>query len=535
MNRYQDVELFTEHYRGAHAASHSQTGFRIYVVGSRGGPWHCHANRLANHGRIITGRSRIFASRVDGPLRRMVMANHDGVTRREFVGTATGAALGALVAGETVGSAAQGKRRYAIVGTGVRAIGMWGRPILRDYPDLVEMVGLCDINPLRVEVAKRQMGATCPTYTNFDDMITKAKPDVVMVTTVDAFHSQYLVRAMERGVDVMTEKPMVIDEAQCRAVLDAEKQTGRKLVVTHNYRYAPKHQKIKELLMSGEIGTITSVDFTWFLDTTHGADYFRRWHRLRSKSGSLWVHKASHHFDLVNWWIDGEPVQVSALGSLATYGKSGPFRHTNCRTCPHKDKCAYYWDINKSPNLVALYNDCESADGYQRDGCVFKEDIDIFDTMNAVVKYSNGVNMSYSVNAFMPVEGYYLAVQRHQGPARGARLRAASVGPRRRDRDVCDEELRQAREGRGAARDRRPRRRRSAAARFDLQEDRRPCAHAAARLARRRDVMPDRDRSAQEHRRGPADQDRGSGEVHVASGQLSSSSGGQEFTRRRRP
>ena len=144
------------------------------------------------------------------------MANPDGVTRREFVSTATGAALGALVAGEAVGSAAQGKRRYAIVGTGVRAIGMWGRPILRDYPDLVEMVGLCDINPLRVEVAKRQIGATCPTYTNFDDMITRAKPDVVMVTTVDAFHSQYLVRAMERGVDVMTEKPMVIDEAQCR-------------------------------------------------------------------------------------------------------------------------------------------------------------------------------------------------------------------------------------------------------------------------------------------------------------------------------
>ena len=343
------------------------------------------------------------------------MANDDGVTRREFVSTATGAALGALVASETVGSAAQAKRRYAIVGTGVRGIGMWGRPILRDYPDLVEMVGLCDINPLRVEVAKKQLGASCPTFTNFDDMLTKAKPDVVMVTTVDAFHSQYLVRAMERGVDVMTEKPMVIDETQCRAVLDAEKKTGRKIIVTHNYRYAPKHQKIKELLMGGEIGKITSVDFTWFLDTTHGADYFRRWHRLRSKSGSLWVHKASHHFDLVNWWIDAEPVQVSALGTLANYGKSGPFRSTNCRSCPHKDKCSYYWDINRSANLVALYNDCESADGYQRDGCVFKEDIDIWDTMNAVVKYSNGVDMSYSVNTFMPIEGYYLAFNGTKG------------------------------------------------------------------------------------------------------------------------
>jgi len=432
------------------------------------------------------------------------MGAQDGVSRRAFVATATGAAVGTLVAGD-LASAVQAKRRYAIVGTGVRAIGMWGRPILRDYPDLVEMVGLCDINPLRVEVAKKQMGAACPTFTDFDDMLNKAKPDVVMVTTVDAFHSHYLVRAMERGIDVMTEKPMVIDEAQCRAVLDAEKRTGKKIVVTHNYRYAPKHQKIKELLMSGEIGKLTSVDFTWFLDTTHGADYFRRWHRLRAKSGSLWVHKASHHFDLINWWIDAEPVQVSALGSLVNYGKAGPFRHTNCRTCPHQSDCSYYWDIMKSPNLVALYNDCESADGYQRDGCVFKEDIDIFDTMNAVVHYTNGVNMSYSVNTFMPVEGYYLAFNGTKGrleirdyekqawdPGEDTSIYVIkNFGPRVKV-GCCQ-------------RNRRPRWRRSAAARSHLQEDRRALAHAPARLARRCDVMPDRHCRAEEHRRRPAD------------------------------
>ena len=338
----------------------------------------------------------------------------DGVSRREFVTVATGAAVGAMVGGQ--GAAAQtAKRRYAIVGTGVRAIGMWGRPILRDYGDIVDLVGLCDINPLRVEVAKRQMGATCPTFANFDDMLAKTRPDLLMVTTVDAFHSEYLVRAMERGIDVMTEKPMVIDEAQCKAVLDAEKKTGRKIVVTHNYRYAPKHQKIKELLMGGEIGKITSVDFNWFLDTSHGADYFRRWHRLRSKGGSLWVHKASHHFDLINWWLDADPVQVSAFGTLSNYGKAGPFRSTNCRPCPHKKECSYYFDITRNKSLVDLYNNCESADGYQRDGCVFKEDVDIFDTMNAVVKYSTGVNMSYSVNTFMPIEGYYLAFNGTKG------------------------------------------------------------------------------------------------------------------------
>ncbi len=342
------------------------------------------------------------------------MTSSDGVTRREFVTTVGGAAVGTALAGSS-SAEAQSKRRYAIVGTGVRAIGMWGRPIAQQYADVVDVVGLCDINPLRVEVAKKQMGVACPTFTDFDRMMDTAKPDLLMVTTVDGYHSHYIVKALERGIDVMTEKPMVTDEMQCRAVLEAEKKSGRNVVVTFNYRYAPKHQTIKELLMAGEIGTITSVDFSWYLDTRHGADYFRRWHRLRSKSGSLWVHKASHHFDLINWWLDADPVTVSAFGGLKNYGKSGPFRHTTCRGCPHQSKCSYYWDITKDKNLSELYVDCESADGYHRDGCVFKEDIDIFDTMNAIVGYSNGATMSYSVNTFMPIEGYRVAFNGTKG------------------------------------------------------------------------------------------------------------------------
>ena len=338
-----------------------------------------------------------------------------GITRREFVATVGGAAVGTAIGGATPVAAARAKRRYAIVGTGVRAIGMWGSPIAQQYGDVVDFVGLCDINPLRVEVAKKRIGAACPTFTDFDRMMDQTKPDLLLVTTVDGYHSEYIVRALNRGVDVMTEKPMVIDEKQCQAVLDAERKAGKNIVVTFNYRYAPKHQKIKELLMSGEIGKITSVDFSWFLDTRHGADYFRRWHRLRANSGSLWVHKATHHFDLINWWLDADPVQVSAFGSLQNYGKAGPFRHTTCRGCPHKASCPYFWDITADKNLMELYVGCESADGYTRDGCVFKEDIDIFDTMNALVKYSSGVTMSYSVNTFMPIEGYRVAFNGTKG------------------------------------------------------------------------------------------------------------------------
>jgi len=335
------------------------------------------------------------------------------LTRREFVAAAGGAAVATLVAGDA--RAAGTRRRYAIVGTGVRGANMWGRDLVSRYGDVLEFVGLCDVNPLRVEAGKRAIGVSCPTFTRLEEMLAAAKPDLLCVTTVDAYHAECIVKALERGVDVVTEKPMTIDEVQCQAVLDAEKRTGRKIVVTFNYRYAPKHQKIKEILLSGEIGRVASVDFSWYLDTRHGADYFRRWHRLRERSGSLWVHKSTHHFDLVNWWLDADPVEVSAFGGLNHYGRKGPFRHTHCRPCPHKAECAFHWDITKDPKLVALYVDAESADGYHRDGCVFREDVNIPDTMNAVVRYSNGTTMSYSVNTFMPIEGYRLAFNGAKG------------------------------------------------------------------------------------------------------------------------
>lgn len=344
------------------------------------------------------------------------MPESKNLTRRDFVKTVGSAATASLLlTNSSLASINAPRRRYAIVGTGDRGIGMWGRPLVQKYSDLVEFVGLCDINPKRVAAAREMIGVDCPTFTNFDQMCNQAKPDLLMVTTVDGFHSEYITRGLDRGLDVMTEKPMVIDEKQCRAVLDAEKRNQRKIVVTHNYRYSPKHQKIKEILMSGAIGRVISVDFSWYLDVRHGADYFRRWHRLKSKGGSLWVHKATHHFDLINWWLDADPVEVSAQAGLEVYGKKGLFRHSHCRPCPHKSKCRFYYDITTNPARMKLYVAAEDVDGYHRDGCVFREDIDIYDTMSAVVKYSNGVNMSYSLNAFMPFEGFRLAFNGEQG------------------------------------------------------------------------------------------------------------------------
>ena len=301
------------------------------------------------------------------------------------------------------------RRRIALAGTGHRGSGTWGRDLVRDWATEVELVGIADPNPLRLAAASRIIGTNAPPFTDVGAMLAATRPETLIVTSRDDTHVDVIVAALESGIDVITEKPMATTAEACRRILEAERRTGRRVDVAFNYRFSPTATKIKELILAGVIGEIVSVDFHWYLDNRHGADYFRRWHAYRARSGSLFVHKATHHFDLLNWYLAAEPREVFARGALVHYGRNGPFRGARCTGCAHAKACDYFFDLSADPTLQALYELPSAADGYFRDACVFREDIDIFDTMSAAILYENGVQVSYSLNTFMPIEGYHLA------------------------------------------------------------------------------------------------------------------------------
>ena len=104
-------------------------------------------------------------------------------------------------------------------------------------------------------------------------MIAECRPEIVIVTSIDRTHHRYIVRAMELGCDVITEKPMTVDAEKCQQILDTVESTGRDLRVTFNYRYSPHASLVRQLLMDKVIGTVTAVHFEWLLDLVHGADY----------------------------------------------------------------------------------------------------------------------------------------------------------------------------------------------------------------------------------------------------------------------
>lgn len=317
--------------------------------------------------------------------------------------------------GSSAGIFQNKKLKLAMVGTGIRGTGFWGRTVVRNYSDIVEFVGLCDINPGRLKFALDFMGVNCPVFTNFEEMINKVKPDLVIVTTVDATHHQFIIKALDMGVNVLTEKPLTTDEVKAQAIIDAERRSGKKVIVGFNYRWGTQFTAIKKLLAEQRVGKITSVDFHWYLNTYHGASYFRRWHGERDKSGTLLCHKATHHFDLLNWFIDSDPVEVTALGKLEHYGKNHSFRGDKCRTCPHKSECKFFFDITKDKLLMDLYVKNEQYDGYIRDNCLWREEIDIYDKMAVQIKYANDVQVSYSLTTYSPYEGWRIAFNGFDG------------------------------------------------------------------------------------------------------------------------
>ena len=294
------------------------------------------------------------------------------------------------------------------------------------HADVAELVAAGDSNPGRLEWSLARYpalaGAAKFAPDELAQVIADRRVERVIITTPDFTHAGYIVTALDAGADVVVEKPLTTTEAGVRAIAEATARTGHTVTITFNYRYAPRNAALRRVIADGEIGTVTSVHFEWLLDTAHGADYFRRWHRYKDNSGGLLVHKASHHFDLVNWWIADMPTRVFASGGLRFYGLENaerwgltPRPERGTTDSPLRD--SWCLDLRTDPVWTGLYLEQERFDGYLRDRDVFDAGITIEDNLSLVVDYAGGPSMSYSLNAHCPWEGYVVGVNGSQGRA----------------------------------------------------------------------------------------------------------------------
>ena len=301
-------------------------------------------------------------------------------------------------------------------------------PISDRFRADAELVGMCDPSLVRLQHHQHRLieqygGEPVPLYQDFDKMLAETRPDCVIVCTPDCLHHEYIVRSLEGGADAISEKPMTIDAEKCRAIFAAVEKTGRSVRTTFNMRWMPGISKVRELLASGVIGTVRHIDFEYTLNTSHGADYFRRWHSYKAISGGLLLHKSTHHFDVLNWWLDGIPETVFAMGGLVFYGKANAIargderltRYARYTGTPEAAEDPFRLNLTDDPNLKHIYHDAEAETGYIRDENVFREGIDIEDSMSLLIRYRSGAMVTYSLNAYSPTEGFRASISGDRG------------------------------------------------------------------------------------------------------------------------
>jgi predicted dehydrogenase len=328
----------------------------------------------------------------------------------------------------------QKRKRYAVVAVSNRAVGMFLDPIKNTYHNFAEVVALVDKDRMRMTHYNETRKVKIPCYAGeeFEKMVEEQKPDAVIITCYDGMHHHYIIKALKHDLDVLSEKPLTIDEEKCAALARAASTSKGKVTVTFNYRYAPSATKIRELVEAGRIGKVVSVDLNWYLDTYHGSSYFQRWNRLREFSGGLSIHKACHHFDLVSWWIGQKAQEVFSFGTRNFYGPKGVHNPLApgqigdgriCPTCDIRQKCRYYMRWNRDElrkgqpgvRVDEFVDPAQRYEGYSPRQCIYDPQINIEDTYAVVVRYNGGAFLNYSLNASMPYEGYRVGINGTEG------------------------------------------------------------------------------------------------------------------------
>lgn len=303
-------------------------------------------------------------------------------------------------------------KKLAVIGFGGRG-GIYGEYALK-YPEQFKLVAIAETNPER---AKRVEGEGVDVYTDYRELLDKGYDlDLVAISTQDAQHKEHAIYALERGYDLLLEKPIAPTLEDCMAVYECAKKNNRKVFVCHVLRYSKFYSTIKDIIDSGRLGDIVNIHALEGVGFYHIAHSFVRgpW-RNKAESSPMILAKCCHDMDIIRYLMGEKCVSVNS------YGERNFFRESNapkgatqyCSDCPHKDSCT--WNAQK------LYTDPESkwAAGYfvhdgdnsnenilrklaktQYDKCVFLNDNDVVDHQSTLMLFENGKTAVHTMTGF---------------------------------------------------------------------------------------------------------------------------------------
>jgi len=281
-------------------------------------------------------------------------------------------------------------KKLGVIGLGTRMHRVIGNTLYQTDAD-AKVVAITDINNEKIKEAidfrPEMYTEDVRIYTDVDKMLSEEELDGVFIGTRCNLHTEFAVKVIEKGIPIFLEKPVSINMEEIKLLKDAMDKYNPSVMVSFPLRHSEIVRLAKEIIDSGKIGKVEQVQA--FNDVPYGRVYYHDWYRDDSITEGLWLQKATHDLDCINFILGKKPIEVCAMESKQIFKGDKP-KGLKCVDCPEYNTCC------ESPKLIEkIYNDRVIGEY-----CSFAEDTGNHDSASAILRYADGMHAAYSQNFF---------------------------------------------------------------------------------------------------------------------------------------
>lgn len=317
---------------------------------------------------------------------------------------------------------------FLLLGAGAR--GTMFAEILAEEHGPGTVIAIAEPNPeRRAKIADLHNIPANYQFETWEQSLEQGKiADVVINTTMDRHHVASSIQALQLGYHMLLEKPMAVTLDDCESIANAAKQAGTIVSICHSLRYNDVYRTIREVLQSGRIGDIVSVDQLEAVEHIHQSHSFVRgnWGN-EGRSSFMLLQKSCHDIDILFDLLKDRCVRVSSFGSLKFFTKAyapngAPERCLD--GCPAEDECPYHamkvYGAEKGwGRYIGLPRDPELLTPILQSGpygkCVFQTDNDVVDHQVVTMEFAKGQTVSFTMTAFTHFGGRRIRIHGTKG------------------------------------------------------------------------------------------------------------------------
>ena len=312
--------------------------------------------------------------------------------------------------------------KTAIIGVGARGGETYGKYI-NECSDRYKIVALCDINQSKLDKYSEIFKISKENcFIDENEFFSRKRADLIVIATLDREHVRVALRAIETGYKyILLEKPISDDMGELKALSVAAEKNGVMIMVCHVLRYTAAIRKIKEVLDSGVIGRLITIDSLEQVAYWHYAhSYVRGNWRNGEDTTPMIMAKCCHDLDLMQYFAGAKAKTINSVGDLTYFKKENKPSGASdrCITCKYVDECAYSakriyidswkkngekdeWPINVLSDKklsVEILTECLNSGRYGE--CVFSGKNDVVDRQIVTTVFDNGVIANLKMMAF---------------------------------------------------------------------------------------------------------------------------------------